>query len=244
MTMAGEDSPGAETRGGRHHPGRRLLVKFVSADSYGLIVLLVVVTYLVSVSLSTSWAPTVVLAIQLATVWLTLRTAKAPRPVRVIAAVTFVVVAVLAVVDVVFVGTSQTLGIAFAVSALLYLVAPFAVILDVGSRRAVDQETVLGAIAVYLIAGMFFAYAYRAIGIIQTTPFFGVDGPGTVSQVLFFSFVTLTTTGYGDLVPATNPGQSLAVMEAVLGQLFLVTAVAKIITAWKPRRWGAADGPE
>jgi len=34
------------------------------------------------------------------------------------------------------------------------------------------------------------------------------------------------------------------VMEAVLGQLFLVTAVAKIITAWKPRRWGAADGPE
>jgi len=244
MTMAGEDSPGAETRGGRHHPGRRLLVKFVSADSYGLIVLLVVVTYLVSVSLSTSWAQTVVLAIQLATVWLTLRTAKAPRPVRVIAAVAFVVVAVLAVVDVVFVGTSQTLGIAFAVSALLYLVAPFAVILDVGSRRVVDQETVLGAIAAYLIAGMFFAYTYRAIGIIQTTPFFGVDGPGTVSQVLFFSFVTLTTTGYGDLVPATNPGQSLAVMEAVLGQLFLVTAVAKIITAWKPRRWGAADGPE
>ena len=242
--MAGEDSPGAETRGGRHHPGRRLLVKFVSADSYGLIVLLVVVTYLVSVSLSTSWAPTVVLAVQMATVWLTLRTAKAPRPVRVIAAVAFAVVAVLAVVDVLFVGTSQTLGIAFAVSALLYLVAPFAVILDVGSRRAVDQETVLGAIAAYLIAGMFFAYAYRAIGIIQTTPpFFGVDGPGTVSQVLFFSFVTLTTTGYGDLVPATNPGQSLAVMEAVLGQLFLVTAVAKIITAWKPKRWGAADGP-
>ena len=63
--MAGEDSPGAETRGRRHHPGRRLLVKFVSADSYGLIVLLVVVTYLVSVSLSTSWAQTVVLAVQM-----------------------------------------------------------------------------------------------------------------------------------------------------------------------------------
>lgn len=49
--------------------------------------------------------------------------------------------------------------------------------------------------------------------------------------VLFFSFVTLTTTGYGDVVPATNPGQTLAVMEPVLGQLFLVTAAAKIITA-------------
>ena len=68
--------------------------------------------------------------------------------------------------------------------------------------------------------------------------------PGDMSQALFFSFVTLTTTGYGTLVPATNPGQSLAVMEAVLGQLFLVTAVAKIITAWKPRRWGGSEGPE
>jgi uncharacterized membrane protein HdeD (DUF308 family) len=56
--------------------------------------------------------------------------------------------------------------------------------------------------------------------------------------------VTLTTTGYGNLVPATNPGQSLAVMEAVLGQLFLVTAVAKIITAWKPKRWRRSEEPD
>jgi voltage-gated potassium channel Kch len=130
------------------------------------------------------------------------------------------------------------------VSALLYFVAPLAVLRDIGSRLVVDQETVLGAIAAYLIAGMFFAYAYRAIGILQTTPFFGADGPGDVSQVLFFSFVTLTTTGYGDLVPATNPGQTLAIAEAVLGQLFLVTAVAKIITAWKPKRWPTAGEPE
>ena len=71
---------------------------------------------------------------------------------------------------------------------------------------------------------------YRAIGILQPAPFFGTDGPGDIAQVLFFSFITLTTTGYGDLVPAPNPGQTMAVM-AVLGQLFLVTAVAKIITA-------------
>ena len=51
------------------------------------------------------------------------------------------------------------------------------------------------------------------------------------------------TTGYGDLVPATNPGQTLAVLEAVLGQLILVTAVAKIITAWKPKGWRASDDP-
>ncbi len=56
--------------------------------------------------------------------------------------------------------------------------------------------------------------------------------------------MTLTTTGYGKLVPATNPGQSLAVLEAVLGQLFLVTALAKIVTAWKPRRWQRPEEPE
>ncbi len=56
--------------------------------------------------------------------------------------------------------------------------------------------------------------------------------------------MTLTTTGYGNLVPSQNPGQTLAVMEAVLGQLFLVTAVAKIVTAWRPRGWSddAAKG--
>ena len=237
-------TPGPETPVRKRRPGRQLLVKFVSADSYGFIVLLVVVTYLVSVSLATSWAQTVILAIQIATVWLTLRTAKAPRAVRVVASVALVAIAVLAIADVLFGGTSQTLGIAFTVSALLYFVAPLAVLRDIGSRRVVDQETVLGAIAAYLIAGMFFAYAYRAIGILQTTPFFGADGPGDVSQVLFFSFVTLTTTGYGNLVPATNPGQTLAITEAVLGQLFLVTAVAKIITALKPKKWPTAGEPE
>ncbi len=53
--------------------------------------------------------------------------------------------------------------------------------------------------------------------------------------------MTLTTTGYGNLVPTQNPGQSLAVMEALVGQLFLVTAVAKIVGAWRPRGW--KEGP-
>ncbi|MGH9248606.1 MAG: potassium channel family protein, partial [Acidimicrobiales bacterium] len=75
------------------------------------------------------------------------------------------------------------------------------------------------------------------VGSVQAGPFFGADGEGTVSQVLFFSFITLTTTGYGNLIPADNPGQSLAVLEALLGQLFLVTAVGKIVTAWRPKAW-------
>jgi Ion channel len=56
----------------------------------------------------------------------------------------------------------------------------------------------------------------------------------TFSLDLYFSFTTLTTTGYGNLVPAANPGQSLAVSEMLIGQLFLVTAVAKVVTIWRP----------
>ena len=71
------------------------------------------------------------------------------------------------------------------------------------------------------------------------------DGtPLSFLDAVYYSSVTLTTTGYGDLVPPANPGQTLAVLEAVLGQLFLVTAVAKIITAWKPKGWSASNSPE
>ena len=69
-------------------------------------------------------------------------------------------------------------------------------------------------------------------------PFFGAAGHGTLTQDLFFSFVTMTTVGYGNLVPAANPGQTFAVLEAVTGQLFLVVAVWKIISVLQPRRGG------
>ena len=97
------------------------------------------------------------------------------------------------------------------------------------ARPTIDGQTLLAAIAAYLMLGMFFAFSLPRHREIQTTPFFGSSGVGTVADDLFFSFVTLTTTGYGNLVPAVNPGQTFAVCEAIVGQLFLVTAVAKIV---------------
>ncbi|WP_250030198.1 ion channel [Paractinoplanes maris] len=83
---------------------------------------------------------------------------------------------------------------------------------------------------------MAFGFAYRTVEVLQPGPFFGDSGPATLPDFLFFSFTTLTTTGFGDLVPTGNPGRSLAVLEALTGQLFLVTAVAKVVEAWRPRR--------
>ena len=61
--------------------------------------------------------------------------------------------------------------------------------------------------------------------------------------MLFFSFTTLTTTGYGNLVPAQNPGQTLAVSEMILGQLFLITALGQDRHRLAPARWSQSDPP-
>jgi hypothetical protein len=214
---------------------RTLIQAFSSPDSYGLVVLLILVTYGLSAALTASWAESLVLAVQIATVWVALRASRARRWVRSAANVALVAAAVAAVANLFFHDQIHGAVVASWVSSLLYLVAPVSIVRHLVGRRTVDGETVLGAIAAYLMAGMFFAFFYHALGLSQTQPpFFGPQGHGTLSQDLFFSFTTLTTTGYGNLVPAANPGQTLAVLEMLIGQLFLVTAVAKVVSAWRP----------
>ncbi|MGN6176637.1 MAG: potassium channel family protein [Streptosporangiaceae bacterium] len=214
----------------------RLGRSFVSADSYGLVLLLVVVTYVVSVSVTETRAASIVLTVQLATVWLTLRTSHARRGVRIVADTVLCLAAVVAVASFFVHQPGNELGGIFTVSCLLYLIAPFSIVRHLILRAQIDIETLLGAIAAYLLIGMFFAFAYRAAGEFGSVPFFGAAGHGSLTQDLFFSFVTMTTVGYGNLVPAANPGQTFAVLEAVTGQLFLVVAVGKIISGLQPRR--------
>lgn len=218
--------------GGRH---RRLMEAFSSPDSYGLVLLLILMTYALSATLAESWAASLLLAVQIATVWVTLRASRARRSVRVIANIALAGAALAALANLFFHAQIHGGIVASWVSCLLYLIAPVSIIRHLVLRRAVDSETVLGAVAAYLMAGMFFAFLYHSLGLSQTQPpFFGTQGMGTLSQDLFFSFTTLTTTGYGNLVPAGNPGQTFAVLEMLIGQLFLVTAVAKVVNAWRP----------
>jgi Ion channel len=221
-------------RGGRY---RRLLEAFSSPDGYGLVLLLILVTYALSAALAESWAASLVLAVQIATVWVTMRASRAAQPVRRLVNLALAGAALAAVANLLFHHQMQHGRIVSWISCLLYLIAPVSIVRHLVLRRVVDSETVLGAIAAYLMAGMFFAFLYHALGLSQAQPpFFGSQGHGTLSQDLFFSFTTLTTTGYGNLVPAGNPGQTLAVLEMLIGQLFLVTAVAKVVSVWRPRQ--------
>jgi hypothetical protein len=230
------DTP-SQISGARPGAWRRISGAFVSADSYGLVLLLIVASYVLSVSLSTDWSGTVLLAIQMVTVWFALRTSKSRRSVRGVAVVLLAWAAVIAVLNLFSPRVTAENGLVALTAGLLYLIAPLSIIRHLVSRRVIDVETMFGAIAAYLLWGMCFAFFYAAIGAIQATPFFeGGAGDGTFGQDLFFSFTTLTTTGYGNLVPTGNPGQTLAVMEMLLGQLFLVTAVGKIVASWQPMR--------
>ena len=215
---------------------RRLIEAFYSPNSYGLVLLLILLTYVLSVTLTEGRAISAVVMVQIATIWVVLRASEAPRRLRLIVAVLAVLSALAVILSLFIPDQVSEKGYLAMVSAALYLVAPFSIVRHLVLRRTVDRETVLGAIAAYLMIGMFFAFAYRALGAMQAGPFFGPSGDGTFSQNLFFSFTTLTTTGYGNLIPAGNPGQSFAVLEMLIGQLFLVTAVAKAVSAWQPQR--------
>ncbi len=219
-------------------PWRRLSHDFVNADSYGFVLLLVMVTYTVSVSITQTWAASIVLTVQVATVWFTLRTSRARPAVRRVADILLCLAAATAVVSFFVHQSDVERGGVFVVCCLLYLIAPFSIVRHLMLRRDIDIETLLGAVTAYLLIGMFFAFAYKAAGIFGSVPFYGTAGRGSLSQDLFFSFVTMTTVGYGNLVPAANPGQTLAVLEALIGQLFLVVAVGKVISSYRPRREG------
>ena len=143
---------------------------------------------------------------------------------------------VIAVLNLVSPSITAENGLVALTAGVLYLIAPLSIIRHLVTRQVIDVETLLGALAAYLLWGMCFAFFYNALGFIQSTSFFGASGDGTFPQDLFFSFTTLTTTGYGNLVPAGNPGQTLAVSEMLLGQLFLVTAIGKIVAVWRPAR--------
>lgn len=203
---------------------------------YGLVLLLIFATYVLAILTTRPWMVTVLLFAQTGTVWQVLRTSRARPGIRFGAAAVFALALVVTGVDLVGPGTYLR-GFTFLAASLLYLIAPVSILRHIGFRQGVDRETVLGALAAYLLIGMAFGFAYQCLGALQPGPLFGESGDGNLSQVLYFSFVTMTTTGYGDLVPVGNPGQSVAVLEALLGQLFLVTAVAKVVEAWRPRGW-------
>jgi voltage-gated potassium channel Kch len=125
---------------------------------------------------------------------------------------------------------------------LILAVAQFAALLAILARisqhRVVTIQTVMGGIAAYALIAFVMAAVYRAIELVTGDTF--LNGVGVSGDYLYFSFVTLTTVGYGDITPATDLAKRLAVIEMFVGQVFLITLVARLVSLWKtpePRRF-------
>ncbi|WIG61422.1 MAG: hypothetical protein OJF49_004170 [Ktedonobacterales bacterium] len=128
--------------------------------------------------------------------------------------------------------TSRSEGVVNALGVCIVLLATFAILRDVANHKVVSAQSVLGASCIYLLVGVGFALLFSSVGAFTPGGFFIGQSTANVSDYLFFSFTTLTTVGYGNLVPAAPLGQSLAMVEALSGQIYLVLVVARLVSLW------------
>jgi hypothetical protein len=133
------------------------------------------------------------------------------------------------------VGREGNDGTAYVIFVFL-LVAPIVILSRIMRHEVVGVETILGALCVYVLLGITFAGIYAAINDIEIVGFFAQPGPKTNVDFLYFSFVTLTTVGYGDLTAGTDVGRVVVTFEALLGQVFLVTLVARLVAMYGTAR--------
>jgi hypothetical protein len=134
---------------------------------------------------------------------------------------------------VLFINSTELLALAYLLPAGLLVTATLPVTISrVLRHRRVTHETVFGALCAYVLLGLLFAFLYLAVSELRDGPFFAQAGPHEQSEYLYFSFVALTTLGFGDLSPSVGLPQALTVLEALSGQVFLVTLVARLVTLW------------
>jgi voltage-gated potassium channel len=101
---------------------------------------------------------------------------------------------------------------------------------------ALSTETFLGAVCVYLLIAQLFATLFALTAVIAGQPFFVQTSHPDAIDYIYFSFITMTTVGYGDFTSALNVGRMLAVMEAIFGQLYLITVVSLVVQNLSTRR--------
>lgn len=102
------------------------------------------------------------------------------------------------------------------------------------SSDHVDADLIYGAISVYLLIGVTFGFAYVCLNALAPGSFNGVETEITKPQEVvrdfnYFSFVTLTTLGYGDITPQSHQAGVLAYLEAIIGQVYLTVLVARLV---------------
>ncbi len=217
-------------------PLRTRMLRRRASHSHGVVLALIVVSFVfIATAPDARWTASVLVLLQSVTLvsafWTSGVAAATSRM-----SVAFLVIAVLAAaLNLVWTGTTLTATVA-GISGLLTFVIAFVIALSVIDQDEVNAQSIIGAICIYVLLGMIFLFLYGVVAAAGSGPFFAQGMDGTRSLRLYFSYVTLATLGYGDYTPRGNLGHTLAVTEALLGQIYLVTVVAVLVTRMGQRR--------
>jgi len=155
------------------------------------------------------------------------RKAQVGAVVLTVAAVTTTVIAAVA-------GSTRVLaGVQGVATTVLVVVAIASIIRTLRSWPGIDLATVIGVLDVYLLLALLFASTHQTFSAFQTGYLSGVEGLPSSSDDLYFSVITLTTVGFGDITPGTELARTVTITEALVGQLYLVSIVAGVVSGWR-----------
>jgi len=209
----------------RWHQIREALAR---PDSFGVVLLLILLTIIVFASALGPVGQLVSVALSGGTLLFVLHTAEAHRRTFRASAIV-VVVAVFSAAATLLLGEAVAASTAGIVGLLLAVLAPLVILRRIVLSPTITFHLVLGALSIYLLLGLAYAYLFPLIATLMGQPFFvQTENPGT-ADYLYFSYTTLATIGYGDFTAATSLGRMIAVSEGLVGQLYLVSAVALLV---------------
>jgi hypothetical protein len=115
--------------------------------------------------------------------------------------------------------------------AAFFIFAIIQILIFIYSQKKVTRDLIVGAAIVYLLMALAWSFIYGVLESLHPGSFSipEIQGISTSRHFLYYSFVTITTLGYGDITPVTSLARSLCVLEAVIGQLYLVVQVAWLV---------------
>lgn len=206
-----------------------------ASHSYRYVLLAIVIVFAFAATApDTDWARSLIVFLQSATLVVALWTSGLTKYTR----ASLIVVGVASGLAVLLAlrPTDTLTGIVGIFELVLTLSIAAIVAFGIIDQGEINAQSVTGAICVYLLLGLMFTFFYGAIAALDSAPFFTQGTDGTFAIRLYYSYITLTTVGYGDYTPATNIGHLLAMVEALSGQLYLVTVVAVLVSRLKPGR--------
>jgi hypothetical protein len=218
-------NPGAQLR--LFHPGQ--------GPRYGSLLVILVVTYLLSALTKAALVSAVQVVLFLAVVLIALRTGRFPRRTGQIIAVGLLLgsatAAILQLVD--YNGVGGALGSLW--TAMILLLAVVFIVRQVLAQPEITVQSIYGVLSAYMVIGLIFSAVYVAMwkfgGVHH--PFFVPGETNDTKTFQYFSFVTLTTLGYGDFTAAGDGGRAVAGLEAIVGQMFLATLVARLVAGFR-----------